>query len=315
MNSGCFAGDTAGFPVTVGGSGSYRLTSNPSVSSANITAIVVTAGDVSIDLNGFSISGPTVCTGDPEIATIPPACSPTGTGFGIDASIHPRVRVHDGSIHGMDGTGVRVGTRPVIERLHVEGNGANGIWALQSSRVADNVSVGNETWGIAGDSGSVITGNIAQGNGQIGIWAGIGATVIDNTARVNGSNGFSVGSGSTVTRNSSTKNGATGISTGLACTISHNAVWANVTGGITTNSGSTVPYSSVRENGGTGINAPVASWVSDNAVGFNGGVGLFLGTGTNASGYGNNVIRGNAATVSGGQQVGPNLCEGNSTCP
>ena len=48
--TGCFAGDAAGFPVTISASGSYRLTSNLTVPNENTEGIVVSANDVGIDL-------------------------------------------------------------------------------------------------------------------------------------------------------------------------------------------------------------------------------------------------------------------------
>ena len=52
-------GDTPGFPVTISQPGSYRLAGNLTVPDANTTAIEVTAtGQVTVDLNGFVISGP-----------------------------------------------------------------------------------------------------------------------------------------------------------------------------------------------------------------------------------------------------------------
>src|SRR5438093_8400021 len=54
-------GDTPGFPVTISVTGSYKLSGNLTVPDANTTAILINADDVTIDLNGFSIIGPTVC--------------------------------------------------------------------------------------------------------------------------------------------------------------------------------------------------------------------------------------------------------------
>ena len=54
--------DTPGFPVTLSQPGSYVLTSNLVVST-EVIGIDVTADNVSIDLNGFSLIGPTTCTG------------------------------------------------------------------------------------------------------------------------------------------------------------------------------------------------------------------------------------------------------------
>src|ERR1700760_2943950 len=64
-------GDSPGFPVTISQPGSYRLTGNLTVPDANTTAIQITADGVTIDLNGFSIIGPVVCTSFPT--TCPPA--------------------------------------------------------------------------------------------------------------------------------------------------------------------------------------------------------------------------------------------------
>ena len=64
---GVTATDTAGFPVTIAASGSYRLTGNLVVTDKNTTVIEVTnpAKQVTIDLNGFSISGPVTCAAPP----------------------------------------------------------------------------------------------------------------------------------------------------------------------------------------------------------------------------------------------------------
>jgi hypothetical protein len=49
VNTGCFAGDTPGFPVTISASGSYRLTSKLNVPDENTGGISVNANDVGID--------------------------------------------------------------------------------------------------------------------------------------------------------------------------------------------------------------------------------------------------------------------------
>src|SRR6266436_5972961 len=58
-------GDAPGFPVTISQPGSYRLTGNLVVPDVNTTAIQITADFVTVDLNGFSIIGPNVCTPNP----------------------------------------------------------------------------------------------------------------------------------------------------------------------------------------------------------------------------------------------------------
>src|SRR5215469_5688807 len=66
-----------GFPYKITQPGSYQLSGNLVVPDANTTAISITVDHVSLDLNGFSISGPTVCTGTPVTS-----CSPSGSNRG-----------------------------------------------------------------------------------------------------------------------------------------------------------------------------------------------------------------------------------------
>jgi hypothetical protein len=70
-------GDAPGFPVTISQPGSYRLSGNLTVPDSNTTAIQITADFVTLDLNGFSIIGPNVCTVNPT------ACSAPGSGTGV----------------------------------------------------------------------------------------------------------------------------------------------------------------------------------------------------------------------------------------
>src|SRR5882757_4036016 len=73
-------GDTPGFPITLSQAGSYRLTGNLTVPNASTAAISIGADNITIDLNGFSIIGPTVCstinTGNGPIVN---SCSPAST--------------------------------------------------------------------------------------------------------------------------------------------------------------------------------------------------------------------------------------------
>jgi hypothetical protein len=68
----------SGFPFVISQPGSYRLTGNLTVDQ-NTTAIQIGADNVTLDLNGFAIIGPTVCSGAPLI------CTPSGSGSGVVA--------------------------------------------------------------------------------------------------------------------------------------------------------------------------------------------------------------------------------------
>src|SRR5262249_51967263 len=101
--------DTPGFPVTISQSGSYRLTGNLNVPDAATTAIEITADNVTLDLNGFTISGPNVCTPNPTRCTYS-----GGAGIGVMAVGPPgvvspaNVRVMNRIVRGMRGHTIRM---------------------------------------------------------------------------------------------------------------------------------------------------------------------------------------------------------------
>jgi hypothetical protein len=221
-------GDAPGFPVTISVAGSYRLSGNLTVPDANTAAINLTADNVTIDLNGFSIVGPTACSG------FPTTCSPTGTGSGITGGSLRNISILNGYIRGMGGRGVFLqGAGHLIKEIFAFSNGSDGISAFGIVRsciansnggsgistlgvAIDNVAIANGREGIefTGQSGvgannlasankgnglsgqATLTGNFALGNGQIGISAVCASSVVSNTAVNNvGGDIFTAGSG------------------------------------------------------------------------------------------------------------------------
>lgn len=219
--TGCVDNDTPNFPVTIDGKAgkSYRLTSDLAVPDENTTAIRISADDVSIDLAGFEILGPVVCSG----STV--GCTPaSGTGSGIEVAA-PNVAgiwIHDGSVRGMGAYGVFVATQSTLTNLRVRSNRLNGASA---------------------SFGSHLSRIVAHENGSHGIAAGAGSTVADNAAFGNGGDGLNVALGSTVSNNAAYDNVGDGIQTGNACVVKGNAVRAN--GGFGLNLASHTGY---REN-------------------------------------------------------------------
>jgi hypothetical protein len=98
-------GDAPGFPVTISQAGSYRLASNLTVP-AGVDAIQITANDVTIDLNGFSIIGPGVFPGM--------------TGILGDGRTH--IRIEHGSIIGFPAGLQFLGAAQYItlQKLHID---------------------------------------------------------------------------------------------------------------------------------------------------------------------------------------------------
>lgn len=163
---GCYAGDAAGFPVSTDPGKSYVLTSSLAVSDADTTAIVLDDG-ASIDLNGFTIQGPAVCTGTP------PSCVGLGSGRGVLASSGGSIR--NGRITGMGGTGISAGGGTIIEHMVVDANGNDGIFGSGAgNRISDCGVLRNKNDGIALANSSrphVIQRTSVFGNGNRGVFA------------------------------------------------------------------------------------------------------------------------------------------------
>ncbi len=196
LAGGVTPGDTPGFPVTISLPGSYRLSGNLTVPDENTTAIEVTAQNVSIDLNGFMISGPTHCSGSPLV------CTPTGTGNGI----------HD--IGDMPSSLGRLTTLTVKNGV-IRGMGAAGISVLSNIRVNDVQIVENGSYGIYTLSG-ILTGNYIVANGSSGALLSGSATVTGNQMYYNGEHGLKVNdqptaSGGLISGNTFQGNGGFGI--------------------------------------------------------------------------------------------------------
>jgi parallel beta-helix repeat protein len=204
VQTGCFAGDTPGFPVTISTSGtSYRLTAPLIVLNENISGIQISTDNVSIDLAGFEIRGPVVCSGTPIV------CAPnsgTGSGVLVTPDTLSGISVRNGSIRGMGSRGVSLGVQSEVANLRVRSNRVDGI----------NVS-----------AGSTVSGNTALQNGGGGIFASTGSTVSGNTVLVNGGDGISVFDGSTVSGNTVYQNAGDGIETTIGCNVAGNTVRGN----------------------------------------------------------------------------------------
>ena len=229
VQTGCFSGDTAGFPVTIGTAGSYVLTGNLVVPDPNTTGILVSAASVHIDLNGFEIAR-SGCVG----ATVD--CTPTsGSGRGVAVTGSPipvAVGVENGSITGMGQEGVFLGRQATVRDLRVRWNRADGIAVAEGTIVSGNVVYDNVGTGIATLSGATISGNTAYGNGADGISTGNGSTVSTNTAYVNGGSGVHAGSGSTLSGNTVRGNENYGLELAATSAYRENTVTDNLTGTV-----------------------------------------------------------------------------------
>lgn len=163
LAGGVTPGDTPGFPVTISVGGSYVLTSDLDLTVVGANANDTTAIDasqsdpapVSIDLNGFTIRGPTDCE-----ATVP--CTNTGAGSGI---YYGRTSVSNGAIVGMGFVGI-ISLGGTIDSVHIRDSGSFGI-DINTGTIRNSSFTQNGGYGVAMASStienSIIYNNLGGG--------------------------------------------------------------------------------------------------------------------------------------------------------
>jgi len=224
--TGCDDADSPGFPVTIY-AGRHVLTSDLATSDPSQTAIQVNGALVWLDLQGFTISGPTSCTSPG------PACSPTGSGSGIVTVSSGYTTIVNGTVRGFGSDGIAVnnncrvqgvlvtengrhglatGLGCVVRGVRAVRNGSNGIVTGANGVLAHNLADGNGAAGMRGEQGSVFVDNTSDGNGAEGIGGYVGGNVVnDNHARGNALYGIRASAGAIVEGNTVADNGALGL--------------------------------------------------------------------------------------------------------
>lgn len=204
---GISACDAPGYPVEICDSGSYRLTSNLHYPSSSAKGIVVSAPEVTLDLNGMTLAGDNTCTIGAFGAVT--GCAAPGKG-GIEVSA-TRFSVRNGRVRGAGSYGLYVGSGDaVIENLEVYESYHGGVYAVARARL-DNVSaVRNGSSGIVAEDGSAVHLAVVSGNGFAGLYLSLGSTAERVSATRNGYAGIYM-SGASVSGFSATSNGANGV--------------------------------------------------------------------------------------------------------
>jgi hypothetical protein len=288
-------------PVFIGQSGSYYLTDNFSVGAGQIYGIFVSANNVTVDLNGFTIR----------------SLDPTNGNIGIRIDTSPFTEFHDitilnghivgnvvtnGGVYTGSGFGFGIYSAGNPRNVRVAGVTVSGCLfdgihvGLDDSTTVESCTV--STVGGYGIAACTVTKCVAWECGLAGITA---ITASDCVAASNGGNGGLVASAA----NNCVGKSASG--TGLACTIANNC------GGVS--SGGTGLSSVIANNclgesiSSYGVNATVAN----NSYGFSAsGIGLRCvggasGTGIATGCYGEsaNSVGLNAYIANGCVGVGP----------
>jgi hypothetical protein len=282
--TGCFTGDTPGFPVSVSVPGSYALTSNLAAGAAP-TAINVTSANVHLDLGGFEVSGD--CT------------APSGR---LVSSTAAYTTVRNGTVRG--GCGFNVGT-------------ADGA-VVEDLLVADGKNVG-----ISIGNGGIVRRCVVRGNGTVGILTGEAAVISGNSVTSNGTDGIRTGNGSTIDGNTVRSNNL-GIFAAPGSTVRANAISNNAQVGIQGTSGNAISDNAIYENENVGIlvTGAFGAYLHRNTFMQNTNAGLRVESGApdRPTTYRENVFHGNGATVVLGTfgfalDLGGNACNGATACP
>lgn len=193
--------------------GSYYLAANAQTTSNMFSGITIWAGNVTLDLKGFSLTGDgtrglhgIVIEGDYKNITIRNGTITNWGGNGVEAATATQCRAEDLRVIDNDGSGIHLpGDEQVVSNCMASDNGdsasttVSGIYVGKGSRVTGNTAHGNgdsadeDVYGIFVGEGSTVAGNTAHRNGNsadgdyvYGIYASSGSTVTGNTAKDNG---------------------------------------------------------------------------------------------------------------------------------
>ena len=186
VQTGCFAGDTAVFPVTISAGGSYRLTGSVTVPNPTTTAIVINSSFVTLDLGGFEIRGPVQCFGEPA------SCPSAQSGVGVNASNVGQVTVRNGIVRGLGGAGLLLGDVSRVEGVTSLWNGDVGSGVGRLSQVRNSTAQSNAGDGIGGNgaNNTIVDSCTSFGNVGSGIRLDDGSSVLDSTVFANGLQGI-----------------------------------------------------------------------------------------------------------------------------
>lgn len=284
--TGCFPGDSAGYPVTIDGvsARSFLLTSDLRLP-IGTSGIQISTSNAMIDLNGFSISRS--CWYDNTSGSVQ-FCVLGSSGAGIEAmaSDHVGIEVRDGAISFMGGAGIALNDDSIVRNVRVSRTGGGGI-SMHKNSLVEGCTVSNSGAVGIGASG-VIRHNAVSDAGAHGISAGTHSTISENKVSGSGLNGI-IASDSVVRGNAIEDNTQNGIAA-LRSVVIENISTDNTFSGIACTEC-----------------VAMGNRLADNGV---------AGISTDSSGaYGNNVIY-ETTTVSGFMtEVSGNVCNGNSTCP
>jgi len=302
---------------TISQPGSYYLTGSV-LGAAGKHGIKITISDVTIDLNGFTLTGvPGSLDGihaaaGAEVITIQRGVVRNWGGDGVDLLNVTESHITSVRSRQNGNNGFSCGAAPTLENCSATENGGIGLATLDFAVINRSTFSQNTGKGAALGSYATISNSTFNNNGETGLATGAGAKVQDSQVQLNGLQGASLGNKSSVTDSSLSDNQFDGLFIGSDCTITdvnvnNNGLFGPFTGsGIQAGAGCSVSQATANSNSSGGIILGPQSNVTSCVTNLNGNSGVFTADDTTISSCtaigntGNGANVGNRCTVNGG---------------
>jgi parallel beta-helix repeat protein len=274
--------DIATLPYTINEPGSYVVVADLHLGEPDQNGIEIVVSDVTLDLNGHSLSGPGQSVG--------------GLGSGVSIADGVRnVTIRNGRIGNWRGDGVQ-GEGAIGCRVHWITVSVNGEWGIILGDLSSIEGCTAEINGAGIYTGSNAVVLHTQSVGSLnegGIQAGDSCQILDNVCGQNLLTGINVGANCNVVGNVCTANGQEGIVTFRKCRIEGNGCDNNGGDGIRVDgAGCVIRENLVSTNGGDGIQVLNNADVVGNRVTNNGRIDP-EGVGIRVTGIRNNIRENN----------------------
>ncbi|MBN1675928.1 MAG: hypothetical protein JXR37_33095 [Kiritimatiellae bacterium] len=287
-------------PYTITNSGSYYLTRNLTTS-AETNGIVIEADDVTLDLNGFILSG-----------------TPSAwCGIALGTQTNRNITIRNGVVRGwgqsgvslQDGLNCRLAGITAFDNASLGGAGISvgEEWELEDCFAYKNLSIGIEVgdhsrarnckarWnmgnGFHSGIGSILEKCVSVENANDGFFGQTLSAVLDCVSIGNTNNGIYLGPNSIAEGNLCGQNGGHGIMTGGGSRVARNLVSQSGGDGIQAGGGCRVDRNHVTGNGGAGVAAGWWTRVDGNHA-YDNGIGFRADDGSRA-----NLFVGNSAAA------------------
>jgi hypothetical protein len=267
-------------PFTIQKAGSYYVTTNLTGGPAS-HGISIEASNVSLDLNGCTITGLTNSLNGIHVGTS-----------------RANIVVRNGTVRNwVQGVDARQASHGAFESLRLMENTGNGLAAGAVSMISSCVAASNRSIGFWIDQGSTIKDSASTGNMQHGISAESSTSISGCTASYNFGHGVAAKDSCLITMSAASHNMLSGISAGSDAQISATKTSNNQQNGIAATDAATVTGCSASSNLHAGIAVGSGSQVLD-CKAINNTRGITAHTGSTIRGCTSSQNRGDGIVVS-----------------